>query len=193
MTTLNEMVSALDASQLSLRRDEPTMHRKHKGAHSELVACAWLLRQGYEVFRAVSPHGVIDLVAIKDGVAEYFDVKTLDWSARLPPYAELEAVKLGVKYLIIRPDGSIEIHNSRSYSECVPSPLIRPVRPMLNCQRCGTPFEVYWNRRRFCSNDCRGKWGRGPHKVELSGPTFAETAGAVFPPPAASSHEKTGD
>ena len=27
---------------------------KHKGAHAELVATAWLLEQGYEVFRNVS-------------------------------------------------------------------------------------------------------------------------------------------
>jgi hypothetical protein len=28
------------------------MESKHKGARSELIACAWLLEQGYEVFLA---------------------------------------------------------------------------------------------------------------------------------------------
>jgi Holliday junction resolvase-like predicted endonuclease len=41
------------------------MDSKHKGAHSELVACAWLLRQGYEVFRNISDRGIIDIIAIK--------------------------------------------------------------------------------------------------------------------------------
>jgi hypothetical protein len=43
---------------------------KHKGARSELVACAWLLCQGYEVFRNVSQHGLMDIIAIKDGERE---------------------------------------------------------------------------------------------------------------------------
>jgi hypothetical protein len=30
------------------------------------VGCAWLLRQGYEVYRNVSQHGLIDMIAIKD-------------------------------------------------------------------------------------------------------------------------------
>lgn len=38
------------------------MHAKHKGALAELHACAWLLKQGYEVFRNISQHGVVDLI-----------------------------------------------------------------------------------------------------------------------------------
>jgi hypothetical protein len=48
---------------------------KHRGAHAELRAAAWLLEQGYEVFRNVSGHGKIDLVAVKDGEVRFFDVK----------------------------------------------------------------------------------------------------------------------
>ena len=48
---------------------------KHKGALSELRACAWLLDQGYEVFRNVSDHGLVDIVALKNGKTFYFDVK----------------------------------------------------------------------------------------------------------------------
>ena len=36
---------------------------KHTETHNELLAAAWLLRQGYEVFRNVSANGLIDLVA----------------------------------------------------------------------------------------------------------------------------------
>ena len=43
------------------------MHDKHKGSLAELQACAWLLKQGYEVFRNVSQCGVADLVAWQPG------------------------------------------------------------------------------------------------------------------------------
>ncbi len=39
------------------------LERKHRGACSEMLATAWLLQQGYEVFRNVSPFGAIDLIA----------------------------------------------------------------------------------------------------------------------------------
>jgi Holliday junction resolvase-like predicted endonuclease len=53
------------------------MDTKHVGARSELLACAWLLAEGYEVFRNVSSHGHVDIIALKDGKTFYFDVKTL--------------------------------------------------------------------------------------------------------------------
>ena len=52
------------------------METKHKGAHSELAASVWLLEQGFEVFRNVSPHGNTDLVAIKYDCILRIDVKT---------------------------------------------------------------------------------------------------------------------
>jgi Holliday junction resolvase len=59
------------------------MDKKHVGARSELIACAWLLAEGYEVFRNVSPHGHVDIIALKDGKTFYFDVKTRGYPARL--------------------------------------------------------------------------------------------------------------
>lgn len=50
--------------------------RKHQGAHGELIACAWLLRQGYEVFRNISAHGIVDIIGMKDGIVELYDVKS---------------------------------------------------------------------------------------------------------------------
>lgn len=43
------------------------MDPKHKGALAELLASAWLLKQGYEVFRNVSQCGVADMVAWRPG------------------------------------------------------------------------------------------------------------------------------
>ena len=49
---------------------------KNKGAYCELLASAWLLNQGYEVYRNVSQHGAADLVAIApDEVVLKIDVK----------------------------------------------------------------------------------------------------------------------
>ncbi len=39
------------------------MEKKHKGAASELIATVWLLKKGYEVFRNVSSHGTVDIIA----------------------------------------------------------------------------------------------------------------------------------
>lgn len=38
---------------------------KHRGAFSELAATVWLLSRGYEVFRNVSQHGLIDILAVE--------------------------------------------------------------------------------------------------------------------------------
>ena len=56
---------------------------KHKidssslGASSEMIACAFLLKNGYQVFRNVSASGSIDIMAKKKGIVRSFDVKTM--------------------------------------------------------------------------------------------------------------------
>lgn len=53
------------------------MDKKHKGAVCELTACAWLLEQGYEVFRNVSAFGHADIVAWKGDEILKLDVKSI--------------------------------------------------------------------------------------------------------------------
>jgi Holliday junction resolvase len=77
---------------------------KHKGCHSELTGAAWLLENGYDVFRNVSSHGVIDLIGIRHGVVEFFDCKSVGNSGGL----SIEAKDLGVKRLIVNGDGKIK-------------------------------------------------------------------------------------
>ena len=48
---------------------------KHRGAQTELIACAYLLGEGYEVFRNISPCGSADLIACKGGEVLRIDVK----------------------------------------------------------------------------------------------------------------------
>jgi hypothetical protein len=70
---------------------------KHIGARSELTAAAWLLDRGYDVFRNVSAHGVIDLIGIKNGKVHFFDAKSAGNSGGINP----EAKQLGVKRIIV--------------------------------------------------------------------------------------------
>lgn len=52
--------------------------KKHKGALAELKVTSWLLEQGYEVFRNVSQHGVVDIISRNpiSGDIDLIDVKT---------------------------------------------------------------------------------------------------------------------
>jgi hypothetical protein len=45
----------------------PGVDSKHLGALAEIMACEWLIRQGYELFRNISQHGLADYVAWKPG------------------------------------------------------------------------------------------------------------------------------
>ena len=94
----------------------PMLLHKHKGARSELLACAWLLAQGYDVFRNVSQHGRVDIVAIKSGVVTYLDVKTCtprmkaDGHGPLGHYPQEHTIlPPGPGMLLVFPDGTCRI------------------------------------------------------------------------------------
>ena len=93
------------------------MDKKHRGCSSELIACNWLLEQGYDVFRNISAHGYADLVAInwETGEKIWVDVKTGTYTqgrdirgcvtcipAPKSPYALSEVQKVaGIKVLFV--------------------------------------------------------------------------------------------
>jgi len=56
------------------------MSNNRTGAQSELIAAAWLMAMGYEVFRNLSPSGPVDLIAWKPGedIKHLIDVKTVN-------------------------------------------------------------------------------------------------------------------
>ncbi len=45
------------------------------GAWAEMMAAAWLIEKGFDVFRNVAQHGPADLVALSHGRVQLFDVK----------------------------------------------------------------------------------------------------------------------
>lgn len=76
--------------------------QKHRGALAEIVACEWLIRHGYEVFRNMSSHGIADFVAWKPGEAPLIiDVKSVQKTRRGDyfPRPSKEQSAAGVKML----------------------------------------------------------------------------------------------
>lgn len=135
-------------------------HNKHRGAISEMIACSYLLEQGYEVFRNVSAHGAIDLIAIKNSEVHYFDVKTAavrgDGSA-LSPKLTTEQHRIGVKPLMVLPDGSVKegIPPSRCAEE-------------LLCPTCQKMFLRRKALQQFCSVQCRRDRASGMRQSALT-------------------------
>jgi xanthine/CO dehydrogenase XdhC/CoxF family maturation factor len=110
---------------------------KHQGAHSELVAAAWLRDHGYEVFRNMSAFGPIDIVGIKNGVIELFDVKTGSGGQTL----SAEAQDLGVKVLIVDGD-QVRILGRRDCAEYHARLAVSPAadKPRTDAER----FKYFW-------------------------------------------------
>jgi hypothetical protein len=133
---------------------------KHKGACSELVACAWLLEQGYEVFRNVSSHGLVDLIALKENIVTFFDVKTWDsLKTRHPPRLSVAQKQLGVKLLAVKASGDCEI-----------DPELHMIQK--NCAYCGALFETGYPTKIHCSSSCRAFMHAAPLVETKSSETF---------------------
>lgn len=119
------------------------------GARNELLAAAWLISQGYEVFRNVSPAGPVDIVGMKDGCISLFDVKSAtlrsDGAIQLLKLSQ-EQKKLGVKIIGVFEDGSCVIeHAPRFKNESVE----------VVCAGCSKPFiRQPGQKRTFCTDKC---------------------------------------
>ena len=109
------------------------MPSKHRGAWGEVTACAWLLGQGFEVFRNVSPVGLVDVVAMRHG-----EVLLLDIKSGVRSQLEPAQVAAGVLLLTVDGDGACKIE-----------------RPTV-CAQCGETFQVRIQGQRFCSSRCGG-------------------------------------
>lgn len=62
----------------------PDIAKKHRGSRAELLASAWLLGQGFEVFWSIAQHGLADLIAFDPRTGSYIpaDVKCESESRR---------------------------------------------------------------------------------------------------------------
>jgi Holliday junction resolvase-like predicted endonuclease len=80
----------------------------HLGATTELKACAWLLEQGFEVFRNVSYTGPVDIVVLdkQDGKLFKIDVKTVALNKQgvmIVNFPSEDQIRLGVRILAYSP------------------------------------------------------------------------------------------
>lgn len=73
-----------------------TKHNQRVGAWGEETAAVWLAGKGYEVSRrnVRTPYGEIDIVAHKNGIVYFVEVKTLTSSKDFFPEHQITARKL---------------------------------------------------------------------------------------------------
>lgn len=141
------------------------------GTQSELVAALWLMKQGYEVFRNLAPVGPVDLVGLKDGKTELFDVKTAYRAQDGRPVRAKFTQKqkeLGVKCICVFADGSCAFDDHQSF---VGDQISRV------CKGCGKEFIVgrWISRQKFCSGLCGTIYSKKRRRLEeSSGPQLLD-------------------
>ena len=123
------------------------MRNKHEGARSELIAIAWLLSQGYEVFRNVSPFGIVDIIAIRNTEWLKFDVKTTKPQKKIR--LSMSQIENGILPLYVYPDGTCAIDYE---------PASKLPTEVKQCICCGKSFETNRKTKKYCSKKCCTKF-----------------------------------
>lgn len=142
-----------------------------KGAIAELTACNWLLNQGYEVFRNLTPTGWIDIIAWKANEDPIFidvamcsnkDGRILDpkaWHAK-------RGVHYNINFIYVFADGTCRWRHD------VVKTIENPVKK--HCEACNGEMYVKGNAiKKYCSLACykgavkkRGKAKYYSRKIE---------------------------
>jgi hypothetical protein len=124
------------------------MDRGNKGAYNELLATTWLLQNGYYVFRNVSPHGLVDLIAMKDNQLILIDVKASNiYNGKyMGRTLTDDQISLGVKVLTVYDDGKCML-------DLIPK--VQTPKTQRICQQCSKAFETNRKKHKFCSPKCR--------------------------------------
>ena len=176
---------------------------KHRGGWAEMVACCWLLQRGYEVFRNVSAHGSIDVVAIKDGEVFKFDVKGITQNYSGTPSLKEEQLQIGVKALVVYEDGRVIIVDNQvssksasrvcAHCEKTYSPKRRnQIYCSVYCQSgrrltfqacpvCKRDFAPRTTTQVYCGPDCATAVARSRGKARRKGVETSEISWAFSP------------
>lgn len=133
------------------------LKQKHIGAWGEVRAVLWLLEAGYDVYRNVSPHGEVDIVAIRDGRVRKIDVKGVALGQK-PPFPEGLQFSYDVEFLYALQDGQMTFSYDEAYLWARGEyPAYHAPHP---CETCGATIPG-GDKRRFCGQACRAsKRGR---------------------------------
>lgn len=119
------------------------IQQKHKGARNELIACTWLLEAGFDVFRNISQHGEVDIVAWKEGKFWQFDVKAMHSSRSVPRISVAQSAR-GIQV--------IEVNTETLECRIVENPIFDGDEYKI-CPECNKPFMRH-RRKVYCSNNC---------------------------------------
>jgi len=125
------------------------MNTSKKGAVAEYVASNWLLTQGYEVFKNITPSGKIDIIAVKSNEMHLIDVALCLKSKGKDKYSDnkkraaVEGAHLGIKILCVLDTG-----------ECVWREELFKQKPSIECDECKSLFTPIRNEL-TCSDSCR--------------------------------------
>lgn len=132
------------------------IHKKHKGSLSEHIACIWLLKQGYEVFRNISQAGIADILAFKDDEIIKIDVKTAMVNQKSGTVycsgPSEDQKKQGVRLLMvaITPNGEEVI----GWQENLKTSRSELAKEQRFCEVCETPFTPTVHHQKYCSQNC---------------------------------------
>jgi hypothetical protein len=154
---------------------------KHRGAWAEMVACCWLLQQGYEVFRNVSAFGGVDLVAIKAGDVSMFDVKGVSSTFVGVPALTEHQLALGVTVLAVYDDGRVVLCDRQASVRMVKKKL--PIRCCALCQR---EFFPWRETNIYCTPSCSDTVKRRRRKARQKAVEANEISDGCFPAETAS-------
>lgn len=139
------------------------MDKGTKGASNELIATVWLLKKGYHVFRNVSPHGPVDLFAMKGPEIIPIDVKSgpVYKNRKMPRRLNREQIALGIKVIVVYPDG-----------ECVldlnPEMLLHHEATTRICAECSLEFKSQTLGGRFCTRKCGQRHGNNKYRAKMA-------------------------
>lgn len=134
-----------------------------KGAYNELVATAWLLNNGYQVFRNVSACGPVDLVAMKNSETILIDVKQgqIYKGRKLSVALKISQIALGIKTLLVYPDDVCVL-------DLNPQPTQRHVPELRECVHCLKEFQTKTPQSRFCTIKCGNVYSQTKYKAKMA-------------------------
>ncbi len=118
------------------------------GAMSELMACAWLLKQGYEVYRNTAPDGLFDIV-IYDKQKKSFlgiDVKTSKNNKKYYSHPKNECLANENILLVDTNTGQVGFATDIGYHKFIGVKRI--------CPYCSKSFIAKDGFGIYCSNNC---------------------------------------
>lgn len=140
-----------------------SINKKHLGGRNEMVACVWLMNNGYEVFRNVSQHGECDIIGKKDGTLTMFDVKGRQFDVKIP--LSQDQAKNGIKAIIVYPDFTCEIIDPVANPERIATGLSEK-----SCKLCGTLIKLARHNQTICrGNECMKAYRRDFYERKRDG------------------------